>query len=149
MILNEISVLMAVGSIAFVLTWVFNKLIVVEVGSQPIDMNEKIIKDIINQVNVTLENAQYKMNEHLNKALDNRFDNERKYILGQLNGSYKDDLKLVHISIEKQINDALKSSEQTTHDLLVVLCDRIESIEKQSIPKPKRKVGRPRKVINE
>jgi hypothetical protein len=81
MTLNEIAVLMAVGSIAFIVSLIINKLFVVEVGAQP-----------------------------------------------------------------PCIEDKFRESEQKTHDLLVVLCDRIESIESKFQRKPKKKVGRPKKV---
>jgi hypothetical protein len=100
MTLYEIALLIGVLVISFMLTFIFNKCFVFEVGAQPPCIDKSSI----------------------DKS-----------------------------SIDKSsIDNKISESEQKTHNLLIVLSDRIESIERKFKQKPKKKVGRPKKkVINE
>lgn len=59
------------------------------------------------------------------------------------------EIKHIARDINRNLDSSFRESEQKTHNILVVLSDRIGVLEEKLKQKPKGKRGRPRKVNNE
>lgn len=59
------------------------------------------------------------------------------------------EIKHIAREINRNLDSSFRECEQKTHNILVLLSDRIGVLEEQIKPKPARKRGRPKKVRNE